>query len=511
MNTGNTKTTGFFFKFIFLPIIFACISLAASPSYGETKENTDVMLVIDSSGSMKKTDPMTLRVPAAKLFISLLSKGDRAGVISFSGKANALISLTRIGDEGENESLLKAVEQINSRGLYTNLYDALAKGLDSVLNDGRTYGKKTIILMSDGRMDLGNTEKDAKLLDRLKGELIEELKKNDVKVFTIAFTKASDTELLSEIARKTGGLYSLAENSGELRLVFSNIFEIIKTPDMVPVEKNRFTIDSSIKEITVVASKESPETKIFLKAPDGKEYSYGKKLEGINWFASHNFDMITIKKPMEGIWKILFSTDKDNKVYIITDLSLKTDFETLQVPIGESIKVRIWLEGSGRVLKENDILEKIEFSVEVVMPDKTIVRSMLFDDGTGGDWQKEDGIFVMDFKPKESGRYKISFFARAETFKREKSHFFNVFKPVINKADSITSEPVEDTEKEKPVEEKGSNSKKEPVSWFRLIIKFVILNILLIGILYLTYTFRERISDTVKSLLKNKKGNGHLS
>jgi uncharacterized protein (DUF58 family) len=73
------------FKSLLTIIISAALFFSVNLVYSADNGNIDVVLVMDSSGSMKKTDPQSLRIPAAKLFISLLKDGDRASVISFSG------------------------------------------------------------------------------------------------------------------------------------------------------------------------------------------------------------------------------------------------------------------------------------------------------------------------------------------------------------------------------------------------------------------------------------------
>jgi len=79
-------------------VAFLMLVLASLSGYGYADETggIDVILVMDSSGSMKKTDPMTLRIPAARLFLSLLGKHDRAGVVSFSDKGYPLMQLMKI-------------------------------------------------------------------------------------------------------------------------------------------------------------------------------------------------------------------------------------------------------------------------------------------------------------------------------------------------------------------------------------------------------------------------------
>ncbi len=52
----------------------------------------------------------------------------------------------------------------------------------------------------------------------------------------------------------------------------------------------------------------------------------GRITRDIEWFGSKVFDMITIKEPAVGKWRIRLSTKEGNKIFVLTDLKLKTTF-----------------------------------------------------------------------------------------------------------------------------------------------------------------------------------------
>ena len=100
--------------------------------YSQNDHNMDVVLVIDSSGSMQKNDPLSFRVPAAKLFISLLDKGDRAGIVSFSDRGYLLSDLTFVDSLEHQDKLFSAADRISADGLYTNLFEAFNSGYETL-------------------------------------------------------------------------------------------------------------------------------------------------------------------------------------------------------------------------------------------------------------------------------------------------------------------------------------------------------------------------------------------
>ncbi|MDQ7050607.1 MAG: hypothetical protein Q9M92_14180 [Enterobacterales bacterium] len=84
---------------IFTVIAFALICfvpLAMSQSQDPALQKSDVRLLIDISGSMKKNDPNNLRIPALQLVTNLLPKGADAGVWAFGRYVNMMVPLSKV-------------------------------------------------------------------------------------------------------------------------------------------------------------------------------------------------------------------------------------------------------------------------------------------------------------------------------------------------------------------------------------------------------------------------------
>ncbi|MCK5336844.1 MAG: VWA domain-containing protein, partial [Gammaproteobacteria bacterium] len=275
------------------------------------KISLDAVVILDSSGSMKKSDPHSLRKPAAKLFISLLNEEDRASIMSFSDNGYPITYLNTLDSEKNIQLTLDATDKVSTKGVYTNIHAAVERAY-KILTESKSERDPIIILLSDGKMDIGNDEKSQALSAQLIDETVPKLLEANIKVYSIAFTENSDQELLTVLSESTKGFCKVAENDEELHLAFTSIFEQSKQPDMLPLTENSFLADESIREITIVANKATPESKIYLQPPNNERFDASAKNKDIKWFISDTFDMITIKKPAPGEWKILFS-DNDNK------------------------------------------------------------------------------------------------------------------------------------------------------------------------------------------------------
>ena len=456
--------------------------------------DVDAVLVIDSSGSMKETDPRRLRIPAAKMFISLLDAKDRVGLISFSDNGYPVLQLTPADKQHQTE-LFAAVEKVSSKGAYTNLHAALATGHAMLKREGDSQRRRMLVLMSDGKMDTGDFDRDKALLEKIRGETVDALIKDGIEVYTIAFTEASDMPLLHEVAERTAALSRLASNDHELHEVFSQIFESAKQPDMLPMEGGAFMVDSAVEEVTVVASKATPDVEVKLEMPDGRMIAAINAGKAVRWFKSEQFDMITIDKPPAGQWHLRSSDDRGDKAYVVTHLGMEARLGETPVYANTEQTGEAWLHENGEILIKPEILGQTQFTVEITQPDGAKLEMPLADAGMSGDRAAADGVFANLFNLAQPGQQQVRVIAKNANFQREKTMIVEVAVPTVGTTQApadatppVAEEPAHETpppaeaahEEESPkevapaAEEKGMN--------LGLIISlFVLVNLILGG------------------------------
>ncbi|MEA3241902.1 MAG: VWA domain-containing protein [Pseudomonadota bacterium] len=415
-NSGRRRVAAIFSLVLLFTAGVSSTSMAAAGG-------VDAVLVMDSSGSMAKNDPRKLRVPAARMFMSLLGGEDRIGLISFSDNGYPVLHLTTPTDS--NARILASADKVSSKGVYTNLYAALSKGIEMLEREGKDGQEKMLVLMSDGRMDVGNSDEDWTLTQKLQGELLQAARDKGIKVYTIAFTEASDIELLKQVAKETGALFKLARSDQDLHDVFSAIFESAKDPDMLPIEGGEFMVDGSIEEVTIVASKEREDVRIYLQSPDGRKLGAKNANDKLKWFLSHHFDMITLSKPEPGAWKLLFTGGR-NRAYIVTNMALNYNPQRPSLIAGEGMVLESWLEQDGKLLDKEAVLTNTRFQMEIQNPNGATARFDLFDRGEYGDKKPADGVYANTLSYENAGSYQIRIIAEGETFQRQKTVHFEI-------------------------------------------------------------------------------------
>lgn len=236
------------FSFFVLSLIFLTITLA-SPMYGESsrvveKTGIDIVFAIDTSKSMLAEDIAPSRIERAKMELSSFIKslkGDRVGIVSFSGVAYPLLPLTT--DYSIAQLFLKNIstDDIPIRG--TNISMAVETAMDLFSEGSKSQNRSRIlIIVSDGESHDGNTIESAKKarengitiytfgIGSLSGELIPIKNKNgqnqgyvENKQNEPVITKLNSKELL-EISTIGGGkYYGFEDNSIDLSKLLGEI------------------------------------------------------------------------------------------------------------------------------------------------------------------------------------------------------------------------------------------------------------------------------------------------
>lgn len=161
----------------------------------------DVALVIDSSGSMTSNDPQNLRISAAKSFITNMKVSDRAAVVDFDGGVIVRQNLT-----DNKTSLSNALNQIDSSG-STNIGAGVGSAYSILTTQSDSSHTRVVILLTDGVGDY-----DTNLSNQLKAQ--------NIRVFTIGLTGQVDEALLKAISSVTNGGYKQINDATGLVGVF---------------------------------------------------------------------------------------------------------------------------------------------------------------------------------------------------------------------------------------------------------------------------------------------------
>ncbi len=393
----------------FFPLLFAAVALPLQAA-------DDIRILIDVSGSMVKTDPQNLRKPALRMLTGLIPRGSKAGVWTFGRYVNEEVRWGRVDDAWRRRADAGAA-RIHSRGLYTNIEGAIKRALKG-WNKPDPGTRRTLVLLTDGKVDISKqAEKNAASRERVMLEQADRLEQLGIKVYAIALSRNADEVLLKRLALKTGGAFEVAQSADALQRVFLRMFERATAPDTVELQDNRFKIDASVKEMTLLIFRKGDRpTRLF--DPAGKAHSERTPGKGVRWRRDQGYDLITVSRPVAGQWRLEADTDPDNRVMVVTDLKLRvSELPAFLLP-SSNIDLQVELYNKGKRISKNSFLKFVDFSLQHRLGDNSeelpLRRKKSRD-------IRDKGIYLARLEaPLEEGAHELVVSADARTFSRSR-------------------------------------------------------------------------------------------
>lgn len=225
----------------FLPNILGTSNFALSSVAESTQIEVDIALVIDRSGSMAYAADEVAAFPPAPATAPELWDFDQpvppksrwldivAAVEVFvdelnNSPLNELVSLTTYGDDSVIDVPLTADSalvlnglDLHSQGLSvggTNISSGLNSGASSLINGAaRQFAAKVIVVMTDGRNNVGSNPADTAAGIGEEGTMI----------FTVTFSDEADEGLMRRVAEEGAGRHFHANTSTDLISVFQEL------------------------------------------------------------------------------------------------------------------------------------------------------------------------------------------------------------------------------------------------------------------------------------------------
>jgi uncharacterized protein (TIGR03503 family) len=411
----------------------------------EEEKKVDAVLLIDSSGSMKYTDPQRLRDQAARLFVRFLGQNDRVSIFQFDQEVKRLTEFTPVSVD-TIKMIDEALQSVSDDGRFTDLELALSEALRVLQAESRSEAQRVVILLSDGVMDPHPDRGGAgELTEKLFSQLLEEYKRERISVFTIGLSPEADQAYLGNIARSTNALKFDAKNVQDVHKSFSDLYLSLKKPQLVAMEEGGFEIDPRVDEATFYITRSDSSKEVALISPTRERVTYLDFPPGSKWYRGESYDVVTLKRPTSGVWRVEGLEDPEGFATLITDMKLQVHLSRTNLKVGDTATVFARLLSEGKILNKEGLKQISAFRYKVASSSGEVVdQGNLLDDGTKGDEKAGDGIYSATIKAKEEGDFKLFAGVTSATFSRQQQVPFEVSRGAVvlklQTADSFSGE-----------------------------------------------------------------------
>ena len=184
-------------------------------TFHEATSPVSMVLVLDSSGSMKRASEQV--VAAAAAFVGALRPEDSLGMLTFADKVDVAHAITT-----NRASTIETLAQYNADG-GTALYDALC---DAMLMLKGLKGRRAVVVLTDGRDEdnPGTGPGSTRTWD----SVLRLLQDQDVTMFPVGLGTKIDPDRLNLLATFSGGEAHFPREVSELAAQFERIIENLR-------------------------------------------------------------------------------------------------------------------------------------------------------------------------------------------------------------------------------------------------------------------------------------------
>jgi VWFA-related protein len=213
---------------------------------------TTVVLVVDRSGSMEEEDRIGGLKRAVRSFLEKLPEGSKVSVIAFGSDVDRLTDFTT-----DRAQVQQAVDALRPEGA-TRFYDAIAEALQML---DRESGRRVVLALTDGE----DTFSQNATLE----SVIASAQRVGLPVYTLGLGTEEEIESgdLRRLATATRGQYYPARNSDELRAIYEQIAERIRSSYSMIYQSDRKLADGTLRPVRIFyrgSKTASGETAIFI-------------------------------------------------------------------------------------------------------------------------------------------------------------------------------------------------------------------------------------------------------
>jgi VWFA-related protein len=213
---------------------------------------TTVVLVVDRSGSMEEEDRIGGLKRAVRSFLEKLPEGSKVSVIAFGSDVDRLTDFT-----SDRAGVQQSVDALKPEGA-TRFYDAVAQALQML---DREKGRRVVLALTDGE----DTFSQSATLE----SVITEGQRLGLPVYTLGLGTEEEIESgdLRRLASTTRGQYYPARNADELRAIYEQIAERIRSSYSMMYQSDRKLADGTLRPVRIFyrgSTTAAGETAIFI-------------------------------------------------------------------------------------------------------------------------------------------------------------------------------------------------------------------------------------------------------
>jgi Ca-activated chloride channel family protein len=163
-------------------------------SWQLVKKQADILLLVDTSGSMREDDKLRQAVEAMRVFLEDQPGKNNVGLMRFDSDVELMVPIGPL--ESNRERILAAIDQLVARG-NTALYDAVIAAVEHLQANSSPERIQAVLLLSDGQ----DTASQTSLNQVVRAIQAARNSRTPILVIPVAYGRDADVNALNTIGR----------------------------------------------------------------------------------------------------------------------------------------------------------------------------------------------------------------------------------------------------------------------------------------------------------------------
>lgn len=211
----------------------------------------NVVIVMDASDSMTKTDGPEFRYDAVEQFAFLLADtGNYLGCVVFDTHNREVNSLEAVNGQADKDSVVDTLRETKPNHGWTNIGEALDTAVDMIEADGNPELPSVIVLVSDGNTAFDDEATWDESLEK-KADAIEKAREDGIMIYSVCLNadanNPADVSEMQQISDATGGVCIEVNDSEDLQDVLSTFYALIYRTVPIRGEEKVFSDEGEVQ------------------------------------------------------------------------------------------------------------------------------------------------------------------------------------------------------------------------------------------------------------------------
>ena len=331
----------------------------------------DAVLVIDSSGSMKETDPNKLGLEGVKLFVDMLGFTDnQVGVITYGSEVSQTYPMDIVKTQTDKEEIKQFVNGITRDLEYTDITAGLKEAVKMLNGRSASQNSPLIVVFTDGNNAIGGVaNRTLANIDTDLAAIISEAQTKGYPIYTIGLNDNGKLNevYLEKISVDTKAKAFATKDPAELPDILTEIFaahsnlkvqslgNMMGTGNFEEVKVN--IPNANVLEANLSATSSQP---VEFRLVDPSGVDRGIPSQDITLHTSSNYSLLKLNRPTQGDWKLYVKGIKGDQINI--DLVYNYDIEVTMKPlaqnsygVGNQLEVGAYLSLQGNAINDPNL------------------------------------------------------------------------------------------------------------------------------------------------------------